>query len=446
MKTNVFQTRLPPLVAVGAMLAACTQDVNPAGPEGTGSPQLAASRTAPAPLRTMDDDFVDLVKEVPGFGGMYFDEEGRLNVHLKEPGGASAARGAIARVLARHGQGRDVAAAVASMRTHRGDYDFSELAAAYRTLRGERLEGFVFGDLDEVRNRVIVGVRDEAAARGTRSLAARLGVPEGVLVVEVHEPVRTAARLIDAVRPTVGGIQISDGLSYCTLGYNVRRFDPWTGVPSASRYFVTNSHCTDQFGGVTGQSMGQPEYWNTIGTEVVDPPMLTNHAACPAGRSCRYSDAALFVYDGAVASDFPRIANVGSGTSGSATILNTWVMNEERMPYVGNVVGKIGRTTGYSEGSVNQSCVDVAQYNPWGYDTGRTMLCQARVNNMRVQGGDSGSPAYIRANSTTRYPVGIVWGGNNSGGVISTIYHAMLEFRDAEGGNFTVAERGFFRP
>jgi hypothetical protein len=79
---------------------------------------------------------------------------------------------------------------------------------------------------------------------------------------------------------------------------------------------------------------------------------------------------------------------------------------------MGQLVAKVGRTTGWTEGDVFLTCADtpVASSNI-------TRLCQTHVN-AGVGGGDSGSPVFLRrVDSSLAALVGILWGGNFQGTV-----------------------------
>jgi hypothetical protein len=76
---------------------------------------------------------------------------------------------------------------------------------------------------------------------------------------------------------------------------------------------------------------------------------------------------------------------------------------------VGQTVHKIGRTTGWTRGSVTGTCVTV---NLSG--TNITQICQTLVS-AGVGAGDSGSPVFRRQGSTSNVTlVGILWGGSGS--------------------------------
>jgi hypothetical protein len=92
----------------------------------------------------------------------------------------------------------------------------------------------------------------------------------------------------------------------------------------------------------------------------------------------------------------------------------------------GDLARKVGRTTGFTESNVEVTCGNYAQYDGNGYDTGRTMLCQSSAG-MTTEGGDSGSPVYIRRNGSSGYvrdAMGVIWG---SGGVFSNITYVSSE-------------------
>jgi hypothetical protein len=79
-------------------------------------------------------------------------------------------------------------------------------------------------------------------------------------------------------------------------------------------------------------------------------------------------------------------------------------------PLAGSTVAKVGRTTGWTESAVSQTCVDT---NVAGSNI--TRLCQSIVN-AGVGPGDSGSPVFHRRIPTSQAALGgILWGGNQAG-------------------------------
>lgn len=272
---------------------------------------------------------------------------------------------------------------------------------------GLALPGTVLADYDERTNRVLVGVEHAAAAASVRGLAARLGVPAEALEVREMEPIGYALSLRDKVDPRVGGIQIHFSNFLCTLGFNA--------ADGTEDSFITNSHCTDKQGGVEGTVYYQPLQsvdGVSIGTEVEDPAYQRNIAGCPRGKLCRRSDASRAAYNAGINFDRGRIAQAGTQpNTGSIEITGFLDFTGEDLRDVftiGETLNKVGRTTGWTQGQVSNTCVTV---NVSGSRI--SQICQTIVDNtvQIVAGGDSGSPIY----TTTSKLAGILWGGNSSG-------------------------------
>ena len=273
---------------------------------------------------------------------------------------------------------------------------------------GLALRGTVLADYDETTNRVVVGVEHAAAAASVRALAARLGVPAAALVVREMEPIRFATTLRDRVDPRIGGIQIHFGNFLCSMGFNA--------VDGGQASFVTASHCTDKQGGVEGTVYYQPLQsvdGVSIGTEVEDPPYRRNIAGCPHGKKCRTSDASRAAYNPGINSALGQLAktaasspNTGSiDLKGSITLTGADLRDHFS---IGETINKVGRTTGWTQGTVTATCATV---NVSGSNI--TQICQTIVeNSVQIVGaGDSGSPVYTSGNALA----GVLWGGNSSG-------------------------------
>ena len=300
-------------------------------------------------------------------------------------------------------------------------------------------------DVDDMRNLVVIGVANSAAEQQVRAEIKRLDVPMEAILVERVSPVVMDVTLRERVRPVPGGVQVMNSLGgICTLGVNLQRRD--YGVSDGRRYFVTNSHCTGTqaaFGVVTGVGFGQPDLNNLIGTEVLDPPLFTNAqvSSCPPDRACRYSDAALIEYtNSSVSWDFAKVAQVYWP---SLTLSSTWTrLSGQRDVFVGDLLQKIGRTTGLSGGRVDRGCARVPQFEraPDGriVDTGRTMLCQV-MSQYESGEGDSGSPVYVFKDEPAPRSadwVGIHWGRGAddftgyTGAAVSTSRYINYDFRN----------------
>lgn len=368
---------------------------------------LAALATLPAaaegarqagPRVTADVEFSRIAEAVPGFGGLFYDENGIASVYLTDLARASEFKleGTEVRILP-------------------GRYDFRELAR----WRSELLAllsrpDVVLLDVDERRNRLRVGVDSSAgpaALAGVEAALAATSVPRESVVVEAAPAIQLLATLRERVRPVPGGVQIAFGGFLCTLGFNAVR----GGVQG----FVTNSHCSGGQGGVQNTVFFQHSNasGNRIGIETADPTYFTG-SGCPAGRRCRFSDSSFARLDSTATDQFARIARTTSSgsSSGSITVSTAaprfTIAATANFPNAGQTLNKMGRTTGWTRGTVQSTCVDV---NVSG--TNITQLCQEIVG-AGSGGGDSGSPVFSASTSSgsvnaTLY--GILWGGDGAG-------------------------------
>jgi hypothetical protein len=269
-------TLLRGLVAGTAVLAAaCSDSTQP-------TPQAAPSADLGAVGGLQSDDPVALARQVPGFGGFFYDEAGVPTIYLKEVGHRTGAERALQPFLAAQGM------AASALQVRKADFDWASLERWQTAASTEALSlrGTVYVDADESRNRVKIGVERGTPAGQVKAALARMGVPASAAVIEEVEPITNAATLRDRIRPVQGGLQINFPGFLCTLGFNARR--------GTQRSFITNSHCTEEQGGNQSTPYWQPSQTSAptrIATEVHDPG-YTQGNGCPAGRRCRRSDAA----------------------------------------------------------------------------------------------------------------------------------------------------------
>src|SRR5438552_30784 len=250
---------------------------------------------------------------------------------------------------------------------------------------------------------VLVGVERGASHANVRSLAARRGVPAEAIVTRDVDPIQYAATLQDQVRPVVAGLQIHFGNFLCSIGFNA--------VSGGQNSFVTASHCTNRQGGVEGtlyyQSLSsQPNSF--IGTEVADP-VYFRGGVCPKHRVCRYSDTARAAYAAGVPFTLGGIAQTSGPNDGSLDITGSFAVTSEGTAVVGDVVNKVGRTTGWTQGTVTNTCVNTGVSG-----TKIVQLCQTFVS-AGVGAGDSGSDIFGLTGGSSVQLLGILWGGNSGG-------------------------------
>ncbi|MBA4158763.1 MAG: hypothetical protein H0X65_14985 [Gemmatimonadetes bacterium] len=403
------------LAIAAVTLAGACADVPPTEPPGAelDAPLFSTRAASASAPRTLDEQFAQLAREVPGFGGLFYDEAGTLNVVMAGTQVMSTAQ--VATVLSGRLAALGIDAAAAQQAVVReGQYDFLQLSAMRsRADAVFGLRGVVFTDVDEAANRVHIGVENNAVAASVKHALGMLDIPPEAVIISITEPEVPMQTLRDRLRPIAGGLQIwalvtpTSGF-ICTVGFNVRS-------PAAPNVhgFVTNSHCTIEQGVVSGTVYSQKPFAlpvEPIGVEVHDAPFFTD--PCFEDAICRWSDAAGVRYEPGVENIFGRIyrtTEFGSLTVDPAMPMFNIVAERPRA-LMGDILHKVGRSTGWSQGPVFATCAHVSQA---GTEPLQVMLCQDRFNPApATQGGDSGSPVFERIGEGNDVRlVGILWGG-----------------------------------
>jgi hypothetical protein len=324
---------------------------------------------------TFNDQMEQIAQEAPGFAGFFLAPDGQINVKLKGEGRTSAVKGPLARYLLR-GSAPDANTErmLAGMKVVPAEYDFVELATWYRELTPVfGSHGITMTDIDEVENRIVIGVETAMLVGDVRRAQQRTSVPSEAVVIKVVPAVALEADLQGNVRPVAAGVRIDPaGTNACTLAFNVRLYNDAVQY-DGQRYFVTASHCTPLIWGATGARIGQHDESasNWIGTEVADPAPFTNsqNSTCPPGYDCRHSDAALVRYDSGINWTFGKIPTVGSTAPYSITGFKE-IYNEDgyidpsmgdNEPYYnGQSISKTGQATGKTAGIISSTYVDLA--------------------------------------------------------------------------------------
>jgi hypothetical protein len=400
---TALRASLLALAVGGVLLVACT-DAERTGPSAPADLQQAASLQVSDP-----DDPVALGRGVPGFGGFFLDGRGRPTVYLTDV----RRRGTAGQALTPFLQSRGLSSA--ELQVMRGDFDYAQLDRWFQQASPAALgvPGAVFADLDEAANRLRIGVRPGPAAARVRSALARLGIPASAVLIQETAPIVQLRTLRDKFRPVVGGVQIDIILAICSMGFSA--------IANGQRSFVTASHCTYVQGGIENTVFMQPIFFDltgdpTIGTEAADP-VYGPRTGCPAGRVCRFSDAARAVYASNAASTLGLIARTTGVNTGSLVEAGSFKVTREKTGKrftVGSLVHKVGRTTGWTRAAVTSTCVNV---NVDG--TNITQLCQTLASgpSVVVGAGDSGSPVFVyNGNAGSNVTLGgILWGGSADG-------------------------------
>ena len=389
--------------AAGAalVLAACQDNSNPTSPDG--EPLSARVQPSQGPELPSASEFA---RQVPGFGGFFLNRDGTPTVYLTR----GAGRGPAERVLERYLKARGLS--TAAVRVVEGRYRWQQLQGWQEAATAEALavSGAVFVDNDETSNRVRIGVENLGAVGQVRAAVARLRIPDDAVIVERAEPILQVATLQNVMdRPVRAGVQINFPGFLCSVGFNA--------TSGTQKSFVTASHCTNKQGGVEGTPYWQPLQTTAptqIATEVADPVYVKGGAGCPRGKLCRYSDASRAAYANGANQALGLIARTNAANSSSLEIAGSFTITTDDCGTtggclaVGTTVNKVGRTTGWTAGSITATCVNT------GVSGSRIVqLCQTFVS-ARVGGGDSGSDVFQITGSSAKL-AGVLWGGNSAG-------------------------------
>lgn len=362
--------------------------------------------------RPSEAHFRSVAEMVPEYGGHYYDEYSNLVVWLTSSEAASRAREAL-----EYQWSRDVSWKLRGERgrfeVRIGAFSFLELEQ-FRSLVEDKIfliPGVVWLDLDEVANRLTVGVHGDSVAAATSAVQefmASVGIPDGAWGVE------QGTRLIRSSAPGAGnesgsirsgaGSDLQDYKVHLRAGFQIGYYDN-SGVFKACTIgmlmrigpkpvALTASHCSKENGSWTysisdpsvaadGTMYGQPGPTG-FGFELYDMPRWD----CGAPGGCIPADANVIEVTRAWADSvqFLSIANALAGDHyEDDTVAPYEVVGEFGGSTAGVDVFKVGRTTGKSAGTVHKTCVD--------FDDHPMVRCVDTAS-PTAAGGDSGAPVF----------------------------------------------------
>jgi hypothetical protein len=393
------------------VVVACADSSNPAEPE----PGLLASRGQaglPADLPSADE----LARQVPGFGGFYLDAAGAPTLYLTRGSDRGNAERALAGYLAARGLGP------AALQVQEGRYGWQQLERWQdaATMAAFEFPGAVFVDNDETVNRIRIGVEDLNSMGQIRAAIARSGLPDEAVIIERAEPIAMVATLQNVVtRPVQAGVQIHFGQYVCSVGFNA--------TSGGQNSMITASHCTNKQGGVENTAYYQPlqsSQPTQVAREVDDPVYLRGGPGCPKGRVCRRSDAARALYINGVSGAVGVIAKTSGANNGSLDVSGSFAITSDdanNSTPVGSTVNKVGRTTGWTAGTMTAKCVNTGVQG-----SKIVQLCQNFVT-AGVAGGDSGSDVFLVTSGTSVRLLGVLWGGGGGQFVFSPLQNVIQE-------------------
>lgn len=416
--------RFPQAVAVAtcAIALACTE---PTEVEVDG-PRLSVSLEAP-PRDVLPGEahLFALADEDPTFAGVLY--EGGRRIVLGTDG--SRLSGLSDRVASHASAaavqlGRQPDAMPSEGRVVR--YSFLELNA-WREELFARIWGWeeIFSiDLNEGQNILTVGVEADGVPR-LQELMQKLEIPADAWRPEIGVPDRPSNKVTDRQRPTQAGTGLKYHISPndwgCTLGVNAKL--------SGRMVFLTSSHCS--FGAYNlsthhAQAQG-PVVGAVIGHEWKDPAGWDCSSWIPftqTSSNCRNADVAAYDYSipddsvmyGYIARHDNRhqgaIPNQPEPTYDETNpleiigIASVWAIGQ------GAVVEKIGRKTGWTYGTVTETCSrkKVTVSHGSGH---YTVLC-AYSTNYHAERGDSGGPVFLLGGSDKVYFAGLHYGSDDN--------------------------------
>lgn len=408
---------------------ACSEDSTAPSATPQLSPSIAAlaqkeiaASVAGRNGRGAEDEILRLEATIPGLGGLFLTPEGKVVVYAPAASDFGPIRAALARRAASVRFDENIRSSLATGRgleIRPGAYPFSALVAWEQTLAPnlKGIKGVLSLDADESKNRVRVSIAAQAVAAAVATAAATAGIPSEAVITEVIPGIVRASGLRGTWRPTGGGVQIVDALGErCTLGFNVT-------TPDGVVRLITASHCNPGTHGAgdTGASIYQPttgaQY--LLGSVSINPAWNYSDPNC-RGYACTRADAMLVTYNTA-SNGQKRVAFTDFGGfnngQGSITVTGWWptVSSPGSVPALGSRIDKMGRTTGWTIGTLGATCeyplVDSA--NTLGL-TQYVVLCAGRVDNARWGTGDSGAPVFVAPPSGQLTPLwreGILFAG-----------------------------------
>jgi hypothetical protein len=379
-----------------------------------------------------DHALLELNKLIPGLGGFYFDSAKVFTIRLKNTADRAFAVKTLRAYLGewRRAQRLEDVLESGEFKVESAEFEFTELHQWLRATESAlwNIDGVSSTDVDEAKGVVAVSVVSDEAQQGVLSLWYSLALPTSALDVRVEPAVRQRLGLQSEFRPTRAGVQIAAAdLGACTLGFNAYL------AASNRKYFFTNSHCTQNWGGIDNIGIGQPAIFflgfGTIGSEVNDVAFSTL-PGCPPGFLCRRSDSALgryannadarvgFIQAPVAACPFPAtLCDLTVDTPSSELEI---VGSSDANFIVGQTLHKVGRTSGWTFGAVTSSCANVNGPSRRGF------LCQTTVD-AGATGGDSGSPVFSLLSNSRVVLSGILWGGRSPQDFVFSPFISVLD-------------------
>lgn len=402
------------LITLTVMAVGCKDSV-PSGPLFAAPPYTLDAALAAAPRGELH--LARLAATVPSFGGIALDSSGNVIVQVTNLGDGNLALRAAESLLAERQLSSSTGAVLKPL------IYVKQSAYTYRELNGWRakldtalitLPEIRFVDLDERVNRIVISLWSDHARAAVEYHASTHGVPPAAISIELAPPGLTSELAQGATssycppeagnslrschRPAEGGMQViwpknTEPVTYsaCTIGFNARLSDGRDVLVTAShcgKYkFELRSSDLDAYYQAQIYDPSLPFSDMPLAIEAIDPAWVPVKYSFGQWYYWRYSDA---LAARTFAPYFRKIARPLTGQSLTIDAQNPrFNISGTDEPLLGESISKVGRTTGWTQGTVTRTCISYK----YPQLTNRTLMCQHAAV-MAFELGDSGGPVF----------------------------------------------------
>jgi hypothetical protein len=349
--------------------------------------------------RGLDTGLLELSGSIPDFGGMYLEGD-TLVVWTRNQ--SPDARHVILTELQSRYRAVTGSTLPTDIKFLQADFSFVDLSYwKAEVARRSSASWLTVLDIDDRKNRILVGVALTALLPDAMKHLANAGVPLGAVDLQiagsVHAEVTAQPTVRDFTFQPRGGylIQRTPNDMECTLGANARH------RTTGAWYFLTASHCSSLMGALDGGRIYQPNANNSqIGEEAYDEPWWFGTSpnggyACAYAEGCKLADVSIYRYvsrvpDLRVARPLPNSLVL----DGAEYWLQAGLNGSRKNP--GTPVTKIGAAGGRRDGSITHRCADVSYIDATDNNRRRYLRCVDMANYVSSP-GDSGGPVLIPA-------------------------------------------------
>jgi hypothetical protein len=413
MKTQCLSSLPIGYLVTALILAGCSE------PAPAPEPRSRTSAVSPAQEAVQaagghDEKWANFSGAVPGFGGMYYNDDGDLVVILKDTVvQKGAARAMFAAFIGQSHRPQSLVAAghAATMLFRGGTYDYQELLtykdAVSVALRVVNSSLSSIG-VDELTNSVRIGVADSQLLQRVHDIAIQAGIPASAMTIaraDRETRLSTTMYAKDTITPVVAGEQLWTNGTFCTIGL------PVMYAPDSLPGILLSGHCA----GANGDSVGLAD--RSLNIHYIGAIVNSGQDSylCSHG-TCRHADVALASLKSSVQYYHGGIArgNTGPAIETTAYWSGTWGDPQAYDPssnygtndgpfmvaadfspgseVVGQWISKFGIATGWTEGQISNASTDIQ--TDQGY-----WVAAAVVVSAGAWAGDSGSGVFA-ANGT----------------------------------------------